>query len=62
MDSIRFDNFFKKLLLLNYILTKIDAWKIEYELNVGMFVWDYDDLITNKLKQIMNANSKSIKY
>jgi hypothetical protein len=27
-----------------------------------MFVWDYDNLIENKSKQIMKINIKSIKY
>jgi len=27
-----------------------------------MFVWDYDNLIESKPKQIINTNSKSTKY
>lgn len=42
--------------------TKIDAHRIEYQLNVRMFVWDCNILIKSKLKQIKKINSKSTKY
>ena len=40
----------KKDYLLNDMITKIDAHKIERKLNVEIFVWDCDDFIKNKLK------------
>jgi hypothetical protein len=40
----------KKDYLLNDMITKIDAHKIERKLHVDIFVWDCDDFIKNKLK------------
>jgi hypothetical protein len=32
------------------MITKIDAYKIEHQLNIEIFIWDYDNLIENKSK------------
>jgi len=42
--------FFLNHVLLNYMITKIDVYKIENKLNIKRFVCDYDNLIKNKLK------------
>jgi hypothetical protein len=36
----------------------MDTCKIEHQSNTMIFVWDYDNLIESKLKQIMKTNSK----
>jgi hypothetical protein len=32
------------------MITKIDAYKIEHQLNIKIFIWDYDNFIENKSK------------
>jgi len=44
------------------MITNIDARRIEYQSNIKLFFWDYNNLIKAKLKWIMKTNSKSIKY
>jgi len=43
------------------MITKIDARKIKYQLNIKIFIWDWDNLIKSNLKQIMNTNYWRIK-
>jgi len=43
------------------MITKIDTCKIEYQSNIKIFVWDYDNIIGSKPKQVIKTNSKSIK-
>jgi hypothetical protein len=38
------------------MILKIDAYKIEHKPNIRMFVWDCDNLIENKQKQIIKTN------
>jgi hypothetical protein len=42
-------------------MTKVDR-KIERSPNTETFVYNKDNLIKNKSKQIINTNSKSTKY
>jgi hypothetical protein len=60
----------KKDYLLNDMITKIDAHKIECKLNVEMFVWDFDDFIKKikinyknqfKINEILNDELKKSK-
>jgi hypothetical protein len=44
------------------MITKIDASKIEYQLNGKTFVWNCDNLIENKPKQIQKTNLKLTNY
>jgi len=46
-------NIFFNYFLPNDIITKIDAYKIEHQPNIVIFVWDYDNLIGSKQKQII---------
>jgi len=41
------------------MIKKIDARKIEHQPITEMFVWDHDNPIENKLKQIMKLNFQS---
>jgi TnpA family transposase len=50
------------IFLFNYTMIRIYARKIEKQLNVRTFVWDCDNLIEIKKKQIMKINSKLVKY
>jgi len=43
------------------MITKIDARKIKHQLNIKMFIWDWDNLIESNLKQIINTNYWRIK-
>jgi len=43
--------------LLNYMIIKKKTWKIEHQSNAKIFVWDYNNLIESKPKQIMKLNS-----
>ena len=52
MDSIGFKYFFN-CFLPNDIITKIDAYKIEHQSNIVIFVWDYDNFIGSKQKKII---------
>jgi hypothetical protein len=62
MKSTGFNNFFLLIYFLHDdIISKIDSRKIEYQSNSKIFVWDYDNFIENKLKQIIKNNSKSTK-
>jgi len=46
MDLAEFKNFvFQNYFLLNYIIIKIDTYKIKYKLNIKMFVRNSDNLI-----------------
>jgi hypothetical protein len=51
--GIMYSTWFKNFIFLNFlysvIITKIDACKIKYQLNIKIFVWDYNNLI-KKLK------------
>jgi hypothetical protein len=47
---------FFKIFLLNYKILKIDAHKFNYKPNIRMFIWDCDNLIENKPKQIIKTN------
>jgi hypothetical protein len=38
------------------MIIKINACKVKYKLNVGIFVWDCDNLIENKPKYYSNTN------
>jgi hypothetical protein len=62
MDSIGINNLFFSLnyCLFNYMITKIDNRKIECQTNTDTFFLDYDNLIENKMKQIMKFNSQSL--
>jgi hypothetical protein len=40
----------------------MDTCKIEHQSNTMTFVWDCDNLIKSKLKQIMKTNSKWTNY
>jgi len=53
IDSTRFNDFFK-LILFNYIIAKIFTHKIDHQLNIGMFVLDYDNPVKKNSKQIKN--------
>jgi hypothetical protein len=43
------------------MITKINARKIKHQLNIKIFIWDWDNLIKSNLKQIMNTNYWRIK-
>jgi len=38
------------------MILKIDSHKIDYKPNIRMFVWDCNNLIENKPKQIIKTN------
>jgi hypothetical protein len=61
MDSLGLITFLKNSFLLNCIITKIYTSKIMYKPNDGVFVWEWNNLIESKPKQIIKTNSKSIK-
>jgi len=42
------------------MITKINAHKIKHQPNTKTFVWDYNNLIKFKIKQIIKVSSKSI--
>jgi hypothetical protein len=44
------------------MITKIDACKIKHQPNIKIFVWDRDNHIQRKPKQIKNHGSKLTKY
>jgi len=44
------------------MMLKIYACEIKHQPNVGLFVWNHDNLIESKPKQIIKINLKSIKY
>jgi hypothetical protein len=44
------------------MITKIDACKIKDQPNIKIFIWDRDNPIQRKPKQIKNHNSKLTKY
>jgi hypothetical protein len=44
------------------MMLKTYAYEIKHQPNVGLFVWNCDNLIESKPKQIMKINLKSIKY
>jgi hypothetical protein len=50
MESTKFNNFFKIIFLFNFIIIKIDDYKIKYQSNIKLFVWGYHNFIKNKLK------------
>jgi len=43
------------------MITKINARKIKHQLNIKIFIWDWDNFIKSNLKQIMNINYWRIK-
>jgi hypothetical protein len=43
------------------MITKINAWKMILP-NALLFVWDCNNFIKSKLKQIIKTNSKPTKY
>jgi hypothetical protein len=38
------------------MIKKIDAYKIMHQLNIEIFIWDHNNLIESKPKQIMKAS------
>jgi len=44
------------------MIAKINTHKIEHLTNIETFVGDYNNLIENKLKQIIKTNWKWIEY
>jgi hypothetical protein len=55
MNFTRFKNFFLSFLI-HYMIKKIDASRIEYKPSIEIFVWEYNNLIESKLKQLIKTN------
>ena len=63
MASIEFNNLKKKnYFLLNDMIIKIDTRKIKHQLNTEIFIWNCNNFIESKPKQIVKINLKSTKY
>ena len=65
MDSTKYNSFSffflkKKLFLINYMMIKIDTYKIKYQLNTGMFICYLDNIILKfNSKSTMKLEKKS---
>jgi len=53
--------FLKNYFLLNDMIIKIDTRKIKHQSNTEIFIWNCNNLIESKLKQIVKTNLKSTK-